>query len=227
MGSRISQRRTAQERWKSTSRPAAAIAIAVSSAVHFAIFSGAEFDIEYRTQSGPFQPINEIVLRAPDRVSLLPPPPSITRPAIPVVAASLTVDAPEITIPEINFAPPPVEIPPPPTLEAVDISREPVFTPHEVRPRLRNEPEFRRDLSKRYPVRLQRAGITGRTILWIFIDENGEVRNTRVVESSGYDDLDEAAIAAVLETAEFTPAMNRDRRVPVWVQLPISFVLSG
>ncbi len=60
--------------------------------------------------------------------------------------------------------------------------------------------------------------------LWVYIDEEGVVRNTKVVQSSGsgYPALDEAA-EAVMRQARFKPAINRDQRVPVWVQFPLTF----
>jgi TonB family protein len=43
-----------------------------------------------------------------------------------------------------------------------------------------------------------------------------------VNESSGHKALDDAALK-VAEIIEFTPALNRDKRVPVWISLPITF----
>jgi TonB family protein len=60
--------------------------------------------------------------------------------------------------------------------------------------------------------------------MWFFIDENGRVQNTRINQSSGYDAFDQAAqnVASIME---FSPAYNRDQRVPVWVALPITFAI--
>jgi TonB family protein len=48
------------------------------------------------------------------------------------------------------------------------------------------------------------------------------VQNTKVQESSGYPAMDQIAQEA-LRQVTFSPAMNRDQRVPVWVALPITF----
>ena len=58
--------------------------------------------------------------------------------------------------------------------------------------------------------------------VWFFIDENGRVQRTQVDQSSGHKALDDAAIK-VADIIEFTPALNRDKRVPVWISLPITF----
>jgi len=57
---------------------------------------------------------------------------------------------------------------------------------------------------------------------WFFIDDEGRVQRTQVNESSGHKALDDAAIK-VADIIEFTPALNREKRVPVWISLPITF----
>lgn len=54
------------------------------------------------------------------------------------------------------------------------------------------------------------------------MDREGQVQKSRVQQSSGYEALDTAA-HKVADRMEFTPAMNRDRRTPVWVQQRIEF----
>ena len=56
----------------------------------------------------------------------------------------------------------------------------------------------------------------------IFLDEEGQVQRIQVNESSGHRSFDNAALQ-VASTIEFTPALNRDQRRPVWVSLPIQF----
>ena len=59
-------------------------------------------------------------------------------------------------------------------------------------------------------------------MVWVFIDEEGRVRNAQIAETSGNKEFDEGALAAVWEF-EFIPASYRGKAVAVWVQLPISF----
>ena len=103
-----------------------------------------------------------------------------------------------------------------------DIDAAPRFTPMTVRPTIRNMQEVQRALQRFYPPLLRDAGIGGTTVVWILIDEQGNVVRTQVHQSSGNEGLDDAAMR-VGEVIDFTPAMNRDRAVRVWVQWPITF----
>ena len=151
-----------------------------------------------------------------------PPPEQIARPAVPVLSTDVNISE-DITIGEVTFDENPVsDLPPPPTGQGVDVSDQPTFTPYEVKPELRNRSEFGRLLERRYPAMLKDAGIGGTVVLWVFINEQGAVQNTRVTQSSGYEQLDQVA-QEVMKEAQFTPALNRDQRVPVWIQLPVTF----
>lgn len=98
----------------------------------------------------------------------------------------------------------------------------PRFTPFTAAPQLLNMDEIRTALVNEYPTVLRDSGIGGQVTIWFFIDEEGQVRQTRIDESSGFQALDEAALN-VADVYRFRPALNRDRRVPVWVSLPITF----
>lgn len=151
-----------------------------------------------------------------------PPPEQISRPAVPVLSTNVNI-AEDITIGEVTFDENPVsDLPPPPTGQGVDVSDQPTFTPYEVKPELRNRAEFGRLLERQYPPMLRDAGIGGTVVLWVFITEDGSVQSTRVTQGSGYEQLDKVA-QEVMAQAQFTPALNRDQRVPVWIQLPVTF----
>jgi TonB family protein len=106
--------------------------------------------------------------------------------------------------------------------EAEEMAGEPIFTPMTERPRLRNGTEVSDQLMAHYPPLLKDAGIGGTVNVWFFIDETGTVQQVRVNRGSGYPAMDEAALE-VARLMEFTPAMNRDQPVRVWVALDISF----
>jgi protein TonB len=103
-----------------------------------------------------------------------------------------------------------------------DLALAPVFTPMTVRPELLNAPEVQRALVRAYPPLLRDAGIGGTTVIWFFIDETGAVVRTQISKSSGHDALDEVA-TKVADVMKFSPALNRDRKVKVWVEIPIVF----
>jgi periplasmic protein TonB len=159
----------------------------------------------------------------PPEIEIPPPPEQISRPATPVVSSADIDD--DITIAPTTFDANPIEnLPPPPTATAgsEDISRAPTFTPMTVRPELQNSAEVQRVLVRNYPPMLRDAGIGGTPVVWFFIDENGRVLRTQLSKSSGYPALDEAAIN-VAQQMRFSPALNRDKKVQVWVEIPIVF----
>jgi TonB family protein len=109
--------------------------------------------------------------------------------------------------------------------EAAEVSGErarPVFTPYSVLPSVRNLNEVVATLQRDYPPLLKDAGIGGTVELWFFSDEEGRVQRTQVNQSSGHRAVDDAAIQ-IADVIEFTPALNRDQRRPVWISLPILF----
>jgi protein TonB len=164
----------------------------------------------------------EIEMYLPPEIEIPPPPEAIARPATPVIA---TADISEdITIAPTTFEENPVEdLPPPPEqVTTTDISAAPTFTPYTVRPDIKNRPEVTKALENEYPPLLRDAGIGGTVNMWFFIDENGVVQRTQVQDSSGHPALD-AAAERVANVFRFTPALNKDKRVPVWISVPITF----
>jgi protein TonB len=161
-------------------------------------------------------------IELPPEIEIPPPPEAIARPATPVMTAAEINE--DITIAPTTFEDNPVEaLPPPPTqTTTTDISAAPTFTPFTVQPDIRNRDELARAMEREYPPLLRDAGIGGTVIVHFFIDEEGVVRNSVLAESSGHRALDEAALR-IAPIIEFTPALNRDRRVPVWIRLPITF----
>ena len=162
------------------------------------------------------------LIELPPEIEIPPPPEAISRPARPVIAATDIDD--DITIAPTTFADSPVDVlPPPPTDEREgDLSAAPVFTPMTVQPEIKNRREVEAALMKEYPSILRNAGIGGQVIVWFFISEEGRVLDRRVSESSGYAQLDEAALK-VADVFQFTPALNREKIVPVWIRFPITF----
>ncbi len=159
-------------------------------------------------------------IELPPEVTVPPPPEAIQRPALPVVADTDLEE--DVTIAPTTFEENPVEKLPPPPDQASRLRDAPAFTPYTVAPRLRDPRRAERIVEEKYPKLLSQAGIGGRVIVWAFIDAAGVVKNCRVHQSSGSTHLDDAAVAAVMEFA-FEPALNFDKHVAVWIQMPITF----
>ena len=238
-----------------TAPPRARAANAGSTGVSFLLHGGLLALAVYITAlppaPGPARETVSLIQLAPERAPDAPPPPPPPPPSadqpVPVVhevyRGFQTLAAPTITPPDI---PPPragsvvneadysgmgVEggraagtVAPQTIVTAEDISAAPTFTPYSVAPELKNPDVVRRALVREYPSILKDAGITGRTVVWLFIDEHGKVLRRLVKQSSGMPQLDEAALV-VAQVMEFTPAINHDRRVRVWVAQPLVFAL--
>ena len=155
-------------------------------------------------------------------IEIPPPPEAISRPATPVEALTDIDD--DITIAPTTFEDNPIEaLPPLPTNDGeADLSASPVFTPWTVQPEIKNRREVKAALMKEYPSILRNAGIGGEVVVWFVISEEGIVLERRVSQSSGHTLLDEAALQ-VADVFRFSPALNREHVVKVWIQLPIAF----
>lgn len=161
------------------------------------------------------------VIELPPEIEIPPPPQSIARPATPVIAEA-DIDE-DITIAPTTFEENPVdELPPPPDEIATDLSAAPTFTPFTVAPDILNRSEVIRAMEREYPPLLRDAGIGGTVRVYFFIDENGQVQDYRIDVSSGHQALDDAALT-VASVYRFSPALNRDKKVPVWVSFQITF----
>lgn len=196
------------------------ISITISVGAHFALFA---WNPSFHTQDVSFHAAELTALEIPPEVTIPPPPEAIARPATPVVSAAHIDD--DITIALTTFEANPVtSIAPPPVASRhePDLRAAPQFTPYNVRPELKNPEAISALLSRTYPPLLRDAGVGGTVLLWVFIDENGVVQRSLINQSSGRETLDDAALRVVPEML-FTPAIYRDRRVPVWIELPVLF----
>jgi protein TonB len=184
------------------------------------------------------QPEEQVtVVELPAQVELPPPPPPMKAPKAPPIATPKgfqTLVLPDIVKPEI----------PPPSVsyagltaadftgegveggrgktDSTDVSTTPSFTPYTVAPSLKNRDEVERELQEQYPPLLRDAGIGGSVVVWLFIDDHGDVQHVLVKRSSGSTQLDGAA-ERVGTFMRFSPAFNRDRTTAVWVSIPITF----
>jgi protein TonB len=193
--------------------------VVAATVIHFVVFA---FWPAMRAADYSFEAAQIEMIDLPPEIEIPPPPEQIARPATPIIG-SAEIDQ-DITIAATTFEATPIENLPPPPAGATsdDISRAPVFTPYTVAPRLRNTQAVERALQRNYPPLLRDAGIGGSVNVWFFIDEDGKVLRTQLHQSSGYEALDQAAIQ-VANIMEFSPAFNRDKRVQVWVSIPITF----
>jgi periplasmic protein TonB len=77
----------------------------------------------------------------------------------------------------------------------------------------------------KYPAAAQKDGVQGKVYLLIYINEDGNVDDVKVLKGLGAG-CDEAAVGAVKET-KFTPGKDNGSTVKVKLSLPITFKLTS
>ncbi len=160
-------------------------------------------------------------IEIPPEIEVPPPPEQIQRPANPVISEAMIDD--DITISPTTFDDNRPDDLPPPRADAGAAAGDGIpFTPFTVAPEVRNRSAVIRALEREYPPLLRDAGVGGTVVMWFYINENGVAQEFRVHESSGHPSLD-AAAERVANVYEFSPALNLDQRVAVWVQIHITF----
>lgn len=194
------------------------ISLTLATLLHAGLFfASPTFGIDGPRASGAVT----VAIDIPERIDIPDPPPEVQRPARPVMTDA-AVDE-ELTIPRTTFEDNPVDrLAPPPGGDRSDLEAAPQFTPFTVRPVLQNAGEVARALERHYPEVLREAGVGGTANVWFFLDADGRVLKTQLKESSGYDAFDDAALQ-VATLMRFSPAWNRDQRVPVWVSFNVTF----
>jgi periplasmic protein TonB len=210
---------TANERFKRRTGDGFWRALTFAALLHFGFLA---LWPEIGTADASFRTDELIAVDIPPEIVIPPPPETIARPATPVVSATQLDD--EITMAETTFeANPVISLPPPPTRgTGGELADAPRYVPHTVSPELRNRSAVARALERNYPPLLRDVGIGGTPTVWFLIDEQGRVERAVLHETSGYEQLDQAALN-VARVMEFSPALNRDRPVKVWVSLGVVF----
>ncbi|MDX1577720.1 MAG: energy transducer TonB [Gemmatimonadota bacterium] len=209
-------RLTANDEFKRASSNWTQYGIIAAVMLHFGLFIFVQ-PFEAEDLGGVAEEMEAVTL--PPEVKIPPPPEQIARPATPKVA-SVEVSE-DITIAPTTFETNPVENLPPPPSGGSPADR-PSFIPYDTPPKLMNQGEVRQLLQRYYPQNLKDAGVGGTVVLWIYVNQQGEVEQAVVKGSSGHPALDEAA-KRVARNMQFTPAKNRDKTTDVWVQQQVTF----
>ncbi len=87
-------------------------------------------------------------------------------------------------------------------------------------------PRYKKNPPPQFPEMARRRGYEGEVLLAVLVSVNGTVASVKVKESSGHSILDRAAVQAVAAW-EFEPARRMGSPVPLWVDIPVRFVLKG
>lgn len=87
------------------------------------------------------------------------------------------------------------------------------------------KPQLLGGIDIKYPERMRKLEVEGLVIVGAALDEQGLVFDTQILKSSGYDELDDAAVEAV-RNARFTPAMQGEKPLAVKISVPVNFKLT-
>jgi TonB family protein len=87
-------------------------------------------------------------------------------------------------------------------------------------------PKVLRSVQPQYPAEQLRKGIEGVVVVSALIDESGNVKETKIVRSSGNEGLDSSA-ASGLASWKFDPAKRGGQAVPSRFEMPVRFNLTG
>ncbi len=146
--------------------------------------------------------------------------PEAELPETPAATSTPEAIVPTIEIPEPELPTLREEVTPPATTRA--LADGPTFTPFTQAPSIVNRQEVINAMEANYPPLLRDAGIGGTVRVYFFVSAEGTVEDVRIDQSAGHPALD-AAAQEVARVYRFSPALNKDEKVPVWVSFPITF----
>jgi protein TonB len=180
----------------------------------------------------PKVPEDIMVMLTPEPPPPPPPPPEPPRTVTPKITP------PDIVVPKVE-----VETPPPQDVPQVQATTEPDPTPAQpnqaqsaeappAQPSDANTGAMRTAVfadangcaKPQYPTAAARNGETGTVTLALLVGTDGKVTSSRIQHSSGYRDLDKAAVNA-LSMCQFKPAMNNGTPEAGWAQLAYVWTL--
>lgn len=85
-------------------------------------------------------------------------------------------------------------------------------------------PIYRINPPPKYPRIARRRGYQGTVVLEVLVNQGGRVGDLRLLQSSGHPVLDRIAMASVKNWV-FEPGLRGDKKVEMWVKVPIKFQL--
>jgi periplasmic protein TonB len=129
--------------------------------------------------------------------------------------------APELTQAVDSDPLPPQNSSPPAAAEVAAVTDP---GPPQEAPLVEATPLYANNPPPRYPRSARRRGHQGTVLLSVFVDPGGRVDRLKVLASSGYEVLDEAALTAVRKW-RFESGHRGDTKVGMWVEVPIRFEL--
>jgi protein TonB len=184
------------------------------------------------------EPSPPVDLKPPDMATIVDPPPDdLPPPEFPIAKIDIPPpeEPPPAVIPRLERKPEPkpeqpkpVQRKPPPAAPQAPVDNE----AQQAAPRVATAPRtvsasqvgYLVARNPVYPARSRKMGEQGRVMVRVMIDIAGRSSQVLLEKSSGHQALDEAALSAV-RAAQFRPYSEGGVAQPVWVLVPINFVL--
>jgi periplasmic protein TonB len=142
---------------------------------------------------------------------------------------------PEFTPPPPAFVPPPeihIETPPPPKSTAITVvtPEKPLAPPPPPVPvvegvRITPKIDAKRSQEPEYPPTSRRLGEQGSLVLQVLVDTDGRVLDTKLVQSSGFERLDQAALDGVKADYRFLPGTLDGKPQQMWYTFKFTWKL--
>lgn len=89
--------------------------------------------------------------------------------------------------------------------------------------RVDKPPTLRANPAPEYPAEARRLRLEGLVELWVLVGTDGRARQVVLHQSSGSEELDQAAMETVRERWQFQPAMNQTTAVELAIIVPVRF----
>jgi protein TonB len=182
------------------------IGIGVVALLHIAIIYALVNALAHRSITMSHAPIEtKIITETPPERAEPPPPPPQFAPSLPAF----------IPPPEVNIErPPPVQSTAP---TAVTTVRPPEPAPPATQPvSIAPKIDLQHSREPEYPPQSRRLGEQGSVVLQVLVDVDGKVIDSKLVQSSGFDRLDQAALDGVKTSYRFVPGTVDGKPAPMW-----------
>jgi TonB family protein len=86
-------------------------------------------------------------------------------------------------------------------------------------------PKVKSDIRLDYPLAAQLERLEGEVMLAVFVNKKGEVEQVELLQSSGHEELDEAALQFT-KTLQYNPGTVDDKPVDAWSKLLLNYKLT-
>jgi protein TonB len=199
--------------------PARLVGIALVLLLHAAVIYALVTGLAHHAIEVARAPVETKIIEEAKEQRFEPPPPPAVQLAEPPPAF--------VPPPEVHIEKPP---PPPPKSTAITavtrVPPPPAPVPAPVEPvRVLPKLDARRSQEPEYPLASRRLGEQGSVVLEVLVDVDGRVSEARLVQSSGFERLDQAALAGVKNNYRFVPGTVDGKPQPMWYTFKFNWKL--